>query len=103
MTGLCEGGNEPSDFLKAINEVWPEDSPKDYLAFALWLGKTSEKPNQVIHSPNPVLNIQLNFRTHTLFDSTLHNTNTPPPGVKTSEDARTTAVLKMAPELKVVN
>ncbi|KAJ4434273.1 hypothetical protein ANN_22825 [Periplaneta americana] len=31
-------------------EVRCEDSPKDYLAFAFWLGKTSEKPNQVIKS-----------------------------------------------------
>ncbi|KAJ4450773.1 hypothetical protein ANN_02203 [Periplaneta americana] len=28
--------------------------------------------------PNEILNTQLNFRTHTLFDSTLHYTNTPP-------------------------
>ncbi|KAJ4443424.1 hypothetical protein ANN_05092 [Periplaneta americana] len=29
-----------------------EDSPKDYPAFAFWLGKTSEKPNQVISVPS---------------------------------------------------
>ena len=32
--------------------------------------------------PNEILNTQLNFRTHTLFDSTLHYTNTPPQGEK---------------------
>ncbi|KAJ4441955.1 hypothetical protein ANN_11819 [Periplaneta americana] len=29
------------------DEVRSEDSPKDYPAFAFWLGETSEKPNQV--------------------------------------------------------
>ncbi|KAJ4444273.1 hypothetical protein ANN_06065 [Periplaneta americana] len=32
------------------DEVRFEDSPKDYPAFAFWLGKTSEKPNQVMRS-----------------------------------------------------
>ncbi|KAJ4441897.1 hypothetical protein ANN_11757, partial [Periplaneta americana] len=44
MAGLCEGGNEPPGSLKATSmrlviARW-------YLAFALQLGKTSEKANQ---------------------------------------------------------
>ncbi|KAJ4432590.1 hypothetical protein ANN_21213, partial [Periplaneta americana] len=34
------------------DEVRSEDSPKDYLAFAFWLGKTSEKPNQALTQVN---------------------------------------------------
>ncbi|KAJ4446718.1 hypothetical protein ANN_13415 [Periplaneta americana] len=40
----------PASFYNVVifynDEVKSEDSPKDYPAFASWLGKTSEKPNQ---------------------------------------------------------
>ncbi|KAJ4436870.1 hypothetical protein ANN_17002 [Periplaneta americana] len=39
MAGLCEGGNEPPGSLKVISRRFA----LDYLTFALWLGKTSEK------------------------------------------------------------
>ncbi|KAJ4437409.1 hypothetical protein ANN_17553 [Periplaneta americana] len=42
--------DKPQSKAAEWDEVKSEDSPKDYPAFAFWLGKTSEKPNQVIKS-----------------------------------------------------
>ncbi|KAJ4428825.1 hypothetical protein ANN_25818 [Periplaneta americana] len=49
----------PKQFYSVVNfyndEVRSEDSPKDYPAFAFWLGKTSEKPNQQGDALSPLL------------------------------------------------
>ncbi|KAJ4442189.1 hypothetical protein ANN_12055 [Periplaneta americana] len=104
MAGLCEGGNELTGSLKVKHITNANHTYRDINTDMeiLHIQPKSQKLNTLEQyevyrhtktHPNDILNIQLNFKTHTLFDSTLRThphrkQEAPRPTTTSSEDDR---------------